>query len=87
MAQSTLAQALDIVRRLDKDELLELQIAVEHRLTQPGGASALSQFYRAVERAGLVKQIRKPSADSRSERPLVAIQGKPLSATIVEDRR
>jgi hypothetical protein len=40
-----------------------------------------------VERAGLVKQIRKPSADSRSERPLVAIQGKPLSATIVEDRR
>jgi hypothetical protein len=48
---------------------------------------AEQEFHRQLIASGLVKQIRTPPIRPESERPLVTIQGEPLSETIIRDRR
>jgi hypothetical protein len=44
-------------------------------------------FYWALLASGLVRQIKTPLAINISERRLVQVQGKPVSQTIIEERR
>jgi len=48
---------------------------------------ATEAFHEDLLASGLVRTIKSPTARSKDERPLVSIQGPPLSQTIVEDRR
>lgn len=48
---------------------------------------AFEAFHRALQESGLVKTIKHPNRGDLTEYPLVRIAGKPLSETVVEDRR
>jgi hypothetical protein len=87
MAKADLMQVLEIVQALDTDELRQLQRAVQARLDATGEVAARKAFHQALLDSGLVKQIKTPAVRPDTARPLVPIQGKPLSETIVEERR
>jgi hypothetical protein len=44
-------------------------------------------FHQSLLDAGLVKQIKRPSSQPITERRLIEIEGKPISETIIEERR
>lgn len=87
MAQSTLEQALELIRTLDLSDLRQVEQAVQERLKPSEEAAARDAFHRALIASGLVKRIKPPSCRSGAETPPVPIQGKPLSETIIEERR
>jgi hypothetical protein len=86
VAQSTLEQALETIRTRDENDLRRVEQAVQERL-KPSDEAARDGFDRALVASGLVKRIKPPSVRSGSAMPLVPIQGKPLSETIIEERR
>jgi hypothetical protein len=87
MARSALGRALAALQELDAEELRQLQQAVQERLGQQAEADARETFHQALLASGLVKALKTPSGHPAAERPLVPIQGKPLSETLLEDRR
>lgn len=87
MARADLLRTLKIIKGLRKDELRQVQQAVEAQLDETGEAAAREAFHQALLDAGLVKQIKTPPMRDERERPLVTIRGKPLSETIIEERR
>jgi hypothetical protein len=80
-------QALEIIQALETDELRQVQQAVQARLAQADEVAAREAFHRALLDSGLVKQIKTPTVHAGGERPLVPIEGKPLSETVIEERR
>ncbi|WP_013320858.1 hypothetical protein [Gloeothece verrucosa] len=46
-----------------------------------------TKFYQALLESGLVKQIKNPTYDEPTKRKLLEVQGKPVSETIIEERR
>ena len=87
MSGATVARVLEMIQQLDPDELRQVQRAVEARLKQQDEAAALEAFHQALVASGLVKTIKRVLPRSDEGRPLVPIQGKPLSETIIEERR
>jgi hypothetical protein len=87
MARSALSRAIAAIQELDAEELRQLQQAVQERLGQQAEADAREAFHQALLASGLVKALKTPSGRPAAERPLVPIQGKPLSETLLEDRR
>lgn len=87
MGHATLGDALEVIKRLDHEDLRHVQRVVQERLTEAGEDLAREAFHRALLDSGLVKEIKKPPIRSEHDRPLVHIQGKPLSETIIEERR
>ena len=45
------------------------------------------QFLQALLAGGLIAEIKRPDRSSKMDREPVPIRGKPLSETIIEDRR
>lgn len=83
---------------LEADDLRRLRDAIDARIVQlqalPGGAANAPDpseeiFKQRLLDAGLIKEIRRPSRDPSASRPWrpVPIEGKPLSETIIEERR
>jgi hypothetical protein len=87
MSQGTLDKALELIDTLDEPALREVERAVRARLEPAAEAPAPRRFHQALLAAGLVREIRSPAGRAHIERPLVPIQGPPLSQTIVEERR
>jgi len=87
MGRASVDQVLEMIRELDADELREVRQAVEAQLEQQSEASGREAFRRALLEAGLVQEFKAPPLRPAEERPLVPIQGKPLSETIIEGRR
>jgi hypothetical protein len=87
MAHSALEQVLEIIRDLNVNDLRQVEQAVQERLRPAGEAAARDACHRALVAAGLVKRIKAPPTRKTVEPPLVPIQGKPLSETIIEERR
>jgi hypothetical protein len=78
---------------LGADELRRLRRAVDERLSNPselaGTGLQEDEFKRRLVAAGLLNEVRPPVPDPETYRGRtpVPITGKPLSETIVEDRR
>ena len=87
MAKATISRALEILEELSVEELRQVQSAVEERLRREDKVTPQQAFHQALLAAGLVKEIKAAPARVHGERPLVPIQGKPLSETIIEERR
>jgi hypothetical protein len=87
MAEAEVNRALEILQELSVEELRQVRSVLEERLQQESAATAQEAFHQALVAAGLVKQIKAGPRRVREERPLVPIQGKPLSETIIEERR
>jgi tetratricopeptide (TPR) repeat protein len=74
---------LEALEQKNKAMLEELN---EHKQTSEEEANRLA-FHRALLASGLVRQIKQPPRSQPSERQLIQVQGKPVSETIIEERR
>lgn len=87
MAQTTLNQILNQLETLELEELKQLHQTIQKYLADKEGTNRQATFHQALIDAGLVKQIKHPSYDPITERRLIQIEGKPVSETIIEERR
>ena len=87
MGQATLTRILDDIKALQPDELRQVQHAIAKQLAPSQASLEEERFLKTLLASGLVKEIKRPLRDRPIERPLVPMQGKPLSETIIEERR
>jgi hypothetical protein len=87
MAQATLTRVLKDISTLSPEELRKVRGIVDERLTTTATEDPDEEVLQAMLRAGLITEIKRPDRKPMPERPLVPIIGKPLSETIVEERR
>jgi hypothetical protein len=89
MAKSNLRQVLEEVRSLSRSEQAQLRMALEAMLAEPESGSTEENVERALFERGLLSEIKEPITDlsAYQDRRLVPILGKPLSETIIEERR
>ncbi len=89
MATTALGRMLDEVKQLTPDEQRVLREAIDRLLSPAAAPPSEDQFERELLEAGILDQL--PSSPGTGEpnrkwKP-VDVKGKPLSETIVEDRR
>lgn len=87
MAQETLKQILNQLETLELQELQQLHQTIQRYLAQKETTDKQAAFHQALIDAGLVKQIKHLSYDPISERRLIQVEGKPVSETIIAERR
>ncbi len=93
MAQATLDQVISQLDTLQAEELQQLEDAVKERLkpTSEKDKSASEDkkvaLQEAMLAAGLILHINPPRDPSKAERPLIEVQGEPVSETILRERR
>ncbi len=87
MAQATLNRVLEDIRTLELNELGSVERALKERLETPGYSDEEWKAMQALIDAGLMKEIKPRCKESLLQHTPVLIQGKPLSETIVEERR
>jgi hypothetical protein len=87
MAQASLIHVLEAIKTLDPDELGQVQQAVQEQLAQRRYIPDEERFHEALLASGLVKEIKPPHTTPSGRRPLIQAQGKPVSETIIEERR
>ncbi len=87
MAQTTLNQILNQLETLDIEELYQLNQTIQKYLANKEEIAKLGAFHQALLDSGLIKQFKFPSYDPISERRLIQVEGKPVSETIIEERR
>jgi predicted transcriptional regulator len=86
-AGKLLAWVLTTIQEFGEDELRQVQQVVQDRLQHEDQADAFERLQQDLLASGLVKEIKPLGARATEEFPLVPIQGKPLSETIIEERR
>lgn len=91
---STVEEILSAVKELPPQERAELKRRIEGLVAQPEpaeGAQAADldqRVQRALYEAGLVSEIKPPITDPTPyRREPITIKGKPLSETVIEERR
>lgn len=87
MAQATLNQILNQLKTLELEELQQLNQTIQQYLIDKEEADKQAAFHQSLIDSGLVKQIKRPSHDPITERRLIQVEGKPVSETIIEERR
>jgi hypothetical protein len=87
MAQATLTRILEDIRTLEINELPSVERAVQERLETAGYSQDEWKAMQALVAAGLLKEIKPKRKEQSVEFTPVPIQGKPLSETIIEERR
>jgi hypothetical protein len=85
MSQASLNNILQQLPALTEDELRRIEQAVRDQLEPANGGNPRDAVYAALRARGLLKQIKKPKPSTAP--PLVAVEGKPISQTIIEERR
>ena len=79
----------DEVKRLTPDEQRQLREAIDQLLSPPAAPPTEEQFERELVEAGILDGVPRPPGASepiRKRKP-IDVKGKPLSETLVEDRR
>jgi len=94
---STVEEIVNAAKALPPDQQAELRQRLEamtntaaDRLQSDGQTNQKelnARIHRALYDAGLVKEVSPPPKRPRERRPPIKIKGKPLSETIIEDRR
>ncbi len=87
MAQVTLNKILKQLEKLEVEELQHLNQIIQKYLADKGTTLKQEAFHQALLDSGLVKKIKYPFYEPISERQLIQVEGKPISETIIEDRR
>jgi hypothetical protein len=87
MAQAILNQILAQIETLELEELQQLNQIIQRHLADKEETAQQTKFHKALLTSGLVKQLKQPSYSQQIERRLIQIQGKPVSETIIEERR
>jgi hypothetical protein len=87
MAQTTLNQILDQLEALDLEELRQLNQTIQKYLANKETTDKQAAFHQDLIDSGLVKQIKYTNYEPIAERRLIQVEGKPVSETIIEERR
>lgn len=87
MGQATLNRVLEQIKTLGADELREVGRTVRGLLATASPQAEREAALRVLLESGLVRDIKRPPMVARQERPPAVIRGKPLSETIVDERR
>jgi len=87
MAQAILNRVLEDIGDLELSELESVERAVRNRLETAGYSAEEWTAMQALIDAGLLKEIKPRSKKSHTDYVPVPIQGKPLSETVIEERR
>ena len=87
MTQAILTQILNQLETLELKELQQLNQKIQQYLMDKEEADKQALFHQSLLDARLVKQIKRPSSQPITERRLIKIEGKPISETIIEERR
>ncbi|MBW4557782.1 MAG: hypothetical protein KME59_17960 [Trichormus sp. ATA11-4-KO1] len=86
MTQAILHQILNQLEALKPEELQQLNQAIQKCLAAKETVQKTT-FDQALLTSGLVKQLKEASQTWQTERRLIQVQGKPVSETIIEERR
>ena len=85
-AQDEVKRRLDALVSLpEADQSLEASTETNH--LDPDAVDLDQRIQQALHSAGLLTEIKPPVKRPRERRPPINIKGKPLSETIIEDRR
>lgn len=87
MALVTLNQIIKQLETLEIEELQQLNQTIHKYLTDREEAVKQAVFHQSLIDSGLVKQIKHPAYEPITERRLIQVEGKPISETIIEERR
>ena len=87
MAQATLDQVMNQLDALKPEELQKIEEAVRERLRPALEEEKEAAFHQVMRAAGLLTHIKPSRTAESSERPIFEVQGKPLSETIIWERR
>ncbi len=87
MAIETLNQILKQLETLERKELQQLNQTIQNYLADKEETVKQAAFHQALIDSGLVKQIKHIAYESINERRLIHVEGKPVSQTIIEERR
>ena len=87
MLNEAFDKVLEQVKALSADEQRRLQEALDEMLNQQQKIKKMKAFHQALLSSGLVKTIKKPRFTSTDEHKLIRVQGKPVSETIIDERR
>lgn len=87
MSEVILNQIFNQLEMLELFELHQLNRAIHKYLTEKQATTQQAKFYQALLTSGLVKKINHLSYSQLAERQLIQVQGKPVSETIIEERR
>ncbi len=87
MKQITLDHILKNLDRFELDELKQLNQTILKYVAEREETLNKAAFHQALLDAGLVKQIKHPIYKAIAEKQLIQVEGKPVSETIVEERR
>jgi len=89
MERMPLSKILEEVRSLARSEQAQLRCALDALLAEPEPSRVENQVERLLLERGLLSEIKGPIMDLEPYRGrrLVQVKGKPLSETIIEERR
>ena len=80
MRMQEIAEAIKTLSPADRHHLRKL-------LKEQDEADKLEVFHQILLSQGLVKELKKPHATETIERQLIEVKGKPVSETIIEERK
>ncbi len=86
MTQSTLVKMIGQLEVLEIDELQKLSQAIKVLLNSVDESDKLAGFYSSLLTSGLVSHVNPIYSKQQPRVSLIAIQGNPISQTIIEDR-
>lgn len=87
MSEAILNQILDRLEMLEIVELHQLNRAIDKYLVQKQATTQQAKFHQALLTSGLVKKINHLCYSQPTERQPIQVQGKPISETIIDERR
>lgn len=89
MSQPVLLDILDRVRLLSADEVRELRDALDVGQAPSGPVDAEHAFEQEMLREGVLSEIPSPASNGvpLRHRKLAVVSGRPVSETLVEERR
>ena len=87
MTQATLVNLISQLEVLEVEELQKLSQAIKVRLNTVDESDKLAGFYSSLLTSGLVRHVKPIHSKKQPRLSLIAIQGDPVSQTIIEDRR
>jgi len=87
MAKATLDRIVEEIKTLAPDEQWQLREMLDTMLVPAGEEDKRKGLHQALRAAGLITQVRQPRATDTPNRRRIEVQGKPVSETIIEERR
>lgn len=86
MPQALLNQILNQLQALEPSELQQLSQVIQVYLKDNKADANRAAFHQALVDSGLVRQIKNTNFSGKTHRPLIQVQGEPISQTIARER-